>query len=205
MTLANTSETLGTGGVVATHTVGSKEHQVMMMARSDGHVVGSRPDYLVNFPAAANSATRELAEIFNASATLIVRVRGIWIIPTQTAIVGAQMAWDINKISAVGTTGLTAVTPRPQDSGNVAASLTGITFGHSSTAGGTLSHLWFPVFLFNEETSAPNGLIAYQNQLPVLGDTISEIVLRQNEGLQIKSTVGAVGLTGALIQFTVDN
>ncbi|MES2783596.1 MAG: hypothetical protein V4657_12440 [Pseudomonadota bacterium] len=204
MTLPASSETLGTGGVIATSTVGGKEYQVMMHARADGHIVGSRPDYIVNFPAAANSATREVAEIFNASATLVIRVRGIWIIPTQTAIVGAQTAWDINKISAVGTTGLVAVTPRPMDSSNV-VTLTGVTCGHSSTAGGTLNHLWFPVFLFNEETAAPNGLIAYQNQLPTYGDTIAEIVLRQNEGLQIKSTVGAVGLTGCLMQFTVDN
>ncbi len=204
MTLPASSETLATGGIVATSTVASKEYQVMMAARADGHIVGSRPDYIVNYPAAANSATRELGEIFNASASLVIRVRGIWIIPTQTAITGAQMGWDINKISAVGTTSLATVTPRPMDSANT-VTLTSVTFGHSSTAGGTLSHLWFPVFLFNEETAAPNGLIAYQNQLPVYGDTIAEIVLRQNEGIQVKSTVGAVGLTGCLMQFTVDN
>lgn len=204
MTLPASSETLATGGVIATSTVSAKEYQVMMTARADGHIVGSRPDYIVNFPAQTNTATRELAEIFNASASLIIRVRGVWIVPTQTAIVGAQQAWDINKISAIGTTGLTTVTPRPMDSGNT-VTLTSVTCGYNSTAGGTLNHLWFPVFLFNEETSAPNGLIAYQNQLPVYGDTIAEIVLRQNEGLQVKSTVGAVGLTGCIMQFTVDN
>lgn len=205
MTLANSSETMTSGGTGATHTISGKEHPVQMMARADGHIVGSRPDYIVNFTAAANSATRELGEIFNGSADKIIRVRGIWIIPTQTAIVGAQTAWDINKISAVGTTGLVAATPRPMDSGNLAANFTSVTFGHSSTVGGTLNHLWFPVFLFNEETSAPNGLIAYQNQLPTYGDTIAEIVLRQNEGLQVKSTVGVVGLTGCMMQFAVDN
>lgn len=204
MSLPGSSETLGTGGIIATQTVSSKEYQVVMQARADGHVMGSRPDYLVNFPAATNTATRELAQIFNAHASTVIRVRGIWIIPTQTAITGAQQAWDINKISAVGTTGLTTVTPRAMDSANTHA-LTSVTFGYNSTAGGTLAHLWFPVFLFNEETAAPNGLIAYQNQLPTLGDTVCEIVLRQNEGVQVKSTVGAVGLTGCLMQFTVDN
>ncbi len=204
MTLPASSETLTSGGVIATSTVGAKEYQVVMSARADGHILGSRPDYLVNFDAAANSATRELGEIFNASASLVIRVRGIWIIPTQTVIVGAQMQWNINKISSVGTTGLVATTPRPMDTANT-VTLTSVTFGHSSTAGGTLDHLWFPVFLFNEETSAPNGLIAYQNQLPVYGDTIAEIVLRQNQGIQVKSAVGAVGSTGCMIQFTVDN
>lgn len=188
---------------MATHTVSGKEYQAVMLARPDGHLLGTKPDYLVNFPAATNAANREVAEIFNAHATNVIRIRGIWIIPTQTAITGAQQAWDINKISSVGTTALTAVTPRPLDSANV-GTLTSMTFGYNSTAGGALSHLWFPVFLFNEETAAPNGLIAYMNQLPVLGDTVAEIVLRQNEGIQIKQTVGAVGLTGALIQFTLD-
>jgi hypothetical protein len=203
MTLPGSSETLGTGGVVATHTVGSKEYQVVMMARDNGHISGSMADYLVSFPAATNTATRELGEIFNASASLIIRVRGIWIIPTQTAITGAAVSWDVNKISAVGTGGST-VTPRPMDSAN-SVTLTSVTCAHTSTGGATLSHLWFPVFLFNEETAAPVGLIAYQNQLPVLGDTVCEIVLRQNEGIQVKSTAGTVGLTGCLMQFTVDN
>ncbi len=203
MTLPNSSETMSGGGAGATHTISAKEYPAVMIARADGHLVGTKPDYLVSFPAVANAVNREVAEIFNAHATNPIRVRGIWIIPTQTAITGAQQAWDINKISAVGTTALTTVTPRAQDSGN-AGTLTSMTFGYGSTAGGTLNHLWFPVFLFNEETSAPNGLIAYMNQLPVYGDSVSEIVLRQNEGIQVKQTVGAVGLTGALIQFALD-
>ena len=204
MTLPASSETVTTGGVIATSTVSSKEYQVVMLARSDGHILGSKADYIVNFPAQTNTATREVAEIFNASATLIIRVRGVWIIPTQTAITGAQTAWDLNKISAVGTTGLVSVTPRAMDSNNT-VTLTSVTTGYNSTAGGTLDHLWFPIFLFNEETAAPNGLIAYQNQLPTYGDTVAEIVLRQNQGLQVKSTVGTVGLTGCMMQFTVDN
>lgn len=204
MSLPGSSETVSTGGVIATQTVSGKEYQVIMQARADGHVIGSRPDYLVNFPAAANAVNRELAEIFNAHASTVIRIRGIWIIPTQTAITGAQQAFDVNKISAVGTTGLTAVTPRAMDTSNTHA-LTSITFGYNSSAGATLNHLWFPVFLFNEETSAPVGLIAYQNQLPLLGDSVMEIVLRQNEGIQVKQTVGTVGLTGCLMAFTVDN
>lgn len=204
MSFPNSSEVMSGGGTGATHTVSGKEYPAVVLARSDGHLVGTKPDYLCNFPAAANAVNREVAEIFNGHATNPIRIRGIWIIPTQTVIVGAQMAWDINKISAVGTTGLTAVTPRPQDSAS-AGTLTTMTFGHSSTAGGTLNHLWFPVFLFNEETNAPNGLIAYQNLIPSYGDSVSQIVLRQNEGIQIKQTVGAVGLTGAMIQFALDS
>ncbi len=204
MTFANASETLGTGGVIATHTANSKEHQVVMVARADGNLVGTKPDYLVNFPAVANAANREVAEVFNAHATNVMRIRGIWIIPTQTIITGAAQEFALNKISAIGTTGLATVTPRPQDSGN-AGTLTSMTCGYGSTAGGTLAHLWFPIYLYNEETSPAVGLIAYQNQLPVYGDSISEIVLRQNEGIQLKQVAGAVGLTGAMIQFALDS
>jgi hypothetical protein len=184
------------------HTIDSKEHQVVMLARADGHLVGTKPDYIANFAAQTNAVNREVAEIFNAHATNVMRIRGIWLIPTQTAITGAQQAFDVNKISAVGTGG-TSVTPRPQDSGNP-GTLTSMSAAYGSTGGATLSHLWFPIFLFNEETAAPVGLVAYQNQLPVYGDSVSEIVLRQNEGIQIKQTVGTVGLTGAMIQFALD-
>ena len=203
MALPGSQETMSGGGIGATHTIAGKEYPAVMIARPDGHLAGTKPDYIVNFPAQANSATREVAEIFNTS-TAPVRIRGIWIIPTQTVIVGAQMQWDINKISSAGTTGLVAITPRAMDSAN-AGTLTGITAGYNSTAGGTLNHVWFPVFLFNEETSAPNGLLAYMNQLPTYGDTIAEIILRQNEGIQVKSVIGAVGVTGCMIQFTLDS
>jgi hypothetical protein len=205
MTLAGSSETGVGGGTIATSTVGGKEHQVVMQARADGHIIGSRPDYMVMFPAAANAANRAMGAIFNASADKILRVRGIWLIPTQTVIVGAAMQYDINKINTAPTTGAVARTPRPLDSANVAANFTSISFVDSYTAGGALVHQWFPVYLYNEETAPPVGMIAYMNQLPVLGDTIMEIVLRQNEGVEVKQIAGAVGLTGVLMAFTIDN
>jgi hypothetical protein len=205
VTLPGSSETLGTGGIIATQTVSSKKYQAVMIARPDGHLAGTKPDFMAWFPPQTNAAGREVAEVFNAHATNLVRIRGIWLVPTQTVITGVAIGFDINKISAVGTTGLTTVTPRPQDSGN-AGTLTSITAGYGSTAGGTLSHLWFSAYLYNEETSPAVALIAYQNLLPTYGDTINEIVLRQNEGIQVKQQAsGTVGLTGALIQFTLDS
>ena len=201
MTLPNSSETLGTGGVAATHLVSAKEYQAVMLARADGHLIGTKPDYLANFAAGANAVGRELGEVFNAG-TNVVRIRGIWVVPTQTVITGAQQAFDVNKITSVGTGG-TAVTPRPQDSGNT-GTLTNITCAYGSSGGAASAFTWFPIFLYNEETSPAVGLVAYQNQLPVYGDSVSEIVLRQNEGIQVKQTIGAVGLTGLMVQFALD-
>lgn len=205
MTLPGSSETVSSGGVIATHTISGKEYPVQMLAGADGHLIGTKPDYMAFFPPQTNAVGRELGEIFNTDATKVVRVRGIWIMPTMLAVTGAQMVYDINKISTAGTTGLTAVTPRLMDSAATTPGLTNITCGYGSTAGGTLNHLWWQVQHWNEETLAPNAMLAYFNQLPQFGDRICEIILRQNEGVQVKQTTGTVGQTGLLINFALDN
>jgi hypothetical protein len=203
--LPNDSVTVtpGSGATVATHSVSSKEYQVFMEADSNGHLIGSRPGFLAWYTAATNASGRSVADLFNADASLLVKVRGIWIVPTLTAITGAQISFDVNKTSAVGTGG-TAVTPRKLDSADAALD-TDITARWGATGGNTLDHLYFTVYAFNEETNASIGLLAYQNQLPTMGDRVVEIVLRQNQGIQIKqSNATAVGLTGALIYFVVE-
>lgn len=205
MTLANDSilVTPGSGATVATHLAGGKEYQVTMEADHIGHIKGSRDAFMAFFPAVLNASAREVAELFNAHATLIVRVQGIWIMPTLTAITGVQIGFGINKISAKGTTGLVAVTPRPLDS-NFTALDVAITAGYASTAGGTLNHLFWTSYFFNDETN-PSSIIGLINQLPVVSDKVVEIVLRQNQGVQVKQSVAAtVGLTGALMYFTVE-
>lgn len=205
MTLPNDSVlvTPGSGATVATHLVAAKEYQVVMEADIDGHIKGSRASFTAFFPAVTNAANREVAELFNADASLIVRVQGIWIMPSLTAITGVQIGFDINKISAVGTTGSTAITPRPLDS-NFTALDTDITARYGSTAGATLNHLFWTSYFFNDETN-PSSIIGLINQLPVVSDKVVEIVLRQNQGVQVKESVTAtVGLTAALMYFTVE-
>jgi hypothetical protein len=209
MTLAGDSilVTPGSGATVATHTVSSKEYQVVMQAGVDGHILDSKEGFLVWYTPGTNAANREVAELFNADATAIVRIRGIWLVPTLTAVTGIQHIFEVNKISAVGTTGSTTVTPRKLDS-SFAALNANITARFGSTAGATLDHLFFNIYVFNEETAAGGtvGLVAYQNQLPSLGRDTVEITLRQNQGLQIKELESGTeaGLTGALIYFVVE-
>jgi hypothetical protein len=193
----------GTGTAVRTTTIGGVEYQVVVEADSSGHMIGSRPGYTASYTAATNAASREVAELFNASATAIVRVRGIWIIPTATSITGVQIGFDINKISAVGTTGSTVITIRKLDT-NLPALDAGITARFGSTAGATLNHLWWQHYHFNDEAQDLQT-VSLVNQLPVQGDRVVELVLRQNEGVQVKQSVTAtVGLTGALIYFVTD-
>jgi hypothetical protein len=80
-----------------------------------------------------------------------------------------------------------------------------ITAAFGSTGGATLDVLLYQNYFFNEETVASTELIQFYNLLPVIGDSAIEIVLRQNQGIQIKQSVAAtVGLTGALIYFVTE-
>lgn len=205
MTLANDSilVTPGSGATIATHLAGGKEHQVIVEADHLGHIKGSRDGFLLYFTAATNAANRRVGDLFNADATAIVRVQGIWIIPTLTAITGVQIGFGIKRTSAVGTGG-TVETPRKLDEsqGNLNAN---ITARSGATGGATVVYTYFPSFFFNDETNAGAGFVAYQNQLPVIADKVVEIVLRQNQGLMVQQDITQiVGLTGALMYFVVE-
>lgn len=193
--------TAGSGTSIASNLVSGSQYQAVVVADNTGNILGSRADWMAYFTPTTNAASREAAELFNASSTAIVRVRGIWIIPTQTAITGVQIGFDVNKISAVGTGG-TSVTPRAMDSTQTALDAN-ITAHFGSSAGATLNFLMWELFFFNDETNPSTPLQATYNQLPEMGDHTVEVVLRQNEGLQVKQSVSAsVGLTGVLMYFT---
>jgi hypothetical protein len=204
LALPGSSETIASGGVIATHTIGGKEYPVEMAAGPDGHIIGSRPDFLLWFAPAANAANRILGDVFN-TGTVPIRIRGIWIIPTNTAVTGAAIDWVIGRTTAIGTGGA-AVTPAPLDttSGSWPAAATARA---NPTGGATAGTPLFNVYSFNEETNAGIILLPYQNQLPQLGDRMLEVVLRQNEGMAVRqsATANTVGLTGVLMLAAFDN
>lgn len=195
--------TPGSGATVATHLASGKEYQVVMEADALGHIKGSRDGFLCSFTPATNAANRRVADLFNADATAIVRIQGIWIQPTLTAITGVNIAFATKRTSAVGTGG-TAETPRPLDTTQAALDAD-ITARSGATGGATEVYTYLTQYFLNDETNAPAGLISLINQLPILGDKVVEIVLRQNQGILIQQVVTAtVGLTGALIYFVVE-
>lgn len=191
--------TVGAGTDLAAVDVNSKLHQVAMLAEADGTVIGSLPDYFWWFTPATNAASRSWADIFNAHASLVLRVRGIWVVPTATAITGVNIGFDVNKISAVGTGG-TVITGRSLDSSFPAVDAA-ITARITATGGATLAHLLMAGYHFNEETNASLPLLQHQNLIPSgIGSRVAEIVLRQNQGVQVKQhAAGTVGLTGVLM------
>lgn len=214
MTQANDSilVTPGSGATVATHSAGSKEHQVIMWADASGHIVGSKPTYFYLIPSQVhvNSASTVHWDMFNADATLIVRVLSILQIPNiTTAVTGVVFGWLLERTTAVGTAG-TAITAWLPDSTQISLDAD-ITCRSKPTGGATQSTDLRNYSLSSEETNAATIQIASQGGLeliPVALQPISGgqgIVLRQNEGIRcVQVTASAAGNTGWLICFTVE-
>ena len=220
MTQANDSVlvTPGSGATIATHLVGGKEHQVVMLADADGQVHGSLESYLYATPAAAVGASKLYFDLFNASGSgKKIDVRGVWVIPkTDVAVTGALgIRVDLYRTSAVGTGGTAAVyrsaTPDvaggnicPLDTTNAALPAQ-ITARHLLTAGATIDDWLFPTYSLGEETATSQAYMSqYQNLLPALS-VGQKLTLREGEGLLAKQgTVAATGSIGFLAVFTVE-
>ena len=69
MSLADSSVaiTAGSGTTIATSTVGSKLHQVVMQADASGHIAGSLPTYFYCSPPSAVGANKLHLDLFNAT------------------------------------------------------------------------------------------------------------------------------------------
>lgn len=187
----------------------SLEVQLFGELDADGHIIGSRPLYTVWFPPVLVANNREVGEIFNAHATEVVRLRGIWIVSTNTIITGVQLGFSINQITTVGSTGSTTRTPRKTDKQFSHTLNASITCRDGSTAGATLDYLHWVNYMYNDETSAGSALSWAFNAMPEQkGEGVFQFVLRQNEGIQVKITQltgTAAGLVGCLMYFAVDN
>lgn len=211
-TLAGSSETPASGGVIATHTVASKEHQVMMNADISGHIWGSKPVYAYNIASQVHVAAANTVhwDMFNADATLIVRVLSIKQIPNiTTAVTGVVFDWLLERTTAVGTGG-SAQTAWLSDL-NDAALDADITCRSKPTGGATQSTDLRNYSLSSEETNAATIQVASMGGLELIPEALGlqnfgrGLVLRQNQGLRcVQITNSAAGNTGWLIVFTVE-
>jgi hypothetical protein len=214
MTLAGDSilVTPGSGATVATHTVASKEHQVVMVADAAGHILGSKPEYIYLIPSQVHVAAANAVhwDLFNADATVVVRVLSILQIPNiTTAVTGIVFDWLLERTTAVGTGGST-ITAWQADLNDPALDAD-ITCRSKPTGGATASTDLRNYSLSSEETNTGTIIIASQGGLelvprPLLaGEGGEGIVLRQNQGLRcVQVTNSAAGNTGWLITITVE-
>lgn len=211
MTLAGDSilVTPGSGATVATHTVASKEHQVVMIADADGHIRGSKGAFAVNiasqvFVASANTVHWDL---FNADATVLVRVHSVVIIPDMVTAVatGVATSWKLARTTNVGTGG-SAVTPWPLDTSVSPALDADITCRSKPTGGAAEGTILRNFQLHGEETNTGTMIAASLGGFELLPDFIRDyggVLLRQNQGLRcVQITSTALGNAGFFIGFT---
>jgi hypothetical protein len=204
--------TPGTGATVATHTVNSKEHQVVMVADEHGHILGSRDIYIAMIPSQVHVAAANTVhwDLFNADAALLVRVMSILQIPNiTTAVTGVVFDWLLERTTAVGTGG-TVITPWLPDTSQTALDAD-VTCRSKPTGGATASTDLRNYSLSSEETNTATIQIASLGGLELIPDALLPvtgrhgILLRQNQGLRcVQVTNSAAGNTGWLITFTVE-
>jgi hypothetical protein len=211
MTKADGSATAVGGDLIATFAETSKEHQVVMQAGVDGHILGSKGLFWYYIAEQVHVAAASTIhwDMFNADATVLIRVLSIRQRPSIiTAVTGVATAWTFQRTSAVGTGGSaqTAVLSDTSQTGLDAD----VTCRSKPTGGATPSTALAGYSLHSEETNAGTIAVVSQGGLelvpPIYGpDMYKErgILLRQNQGLSVTQTTNSsAGNTGWLIVFT---
>lgn len=206
--------TPGTGATVATHTVSSKEYQVVMTSDADGQIRGSLPAWGLVIPPAAVGASKIYFDLFNNQASTTLRLRKLFgIVATDVAVTGTLgIRVDTMRTSAVGTGGTAAV--GPASASKTAAAFWPFTPGNTLPAGvtaravptgGATDEAWlFPSYLFTEETNVSSQVTQFFNLLPEL-TTEQSIELPTGKGLKVvQGTVASVGTVAFLAVFTVE-
>ncbi len=197
--------TPGSGTTIATHLAASKEHQVVVLADSNGNLHGTRETFVVSSGNSANVAAARTThvDIFNATGSGVVLVlESLLIIPTLTAVSGIGLAWEVIRTSAVGTGG-TTLTPRPMDTTN-AALPGGVTARSKPTGGATTDvAILFPN-TSSEETVPYASLASSINHIPKPTLFSQPLVIRENQGLKLDQvTSSAVGSTNVVLIFGI--
>lgn len=203
MTVANDSilVTPGTGATVATHLVGSKEHQVVMLADAAGQLIDDPVNvYVASTLAAAKSAGRVYLSINNADASLVVDVLGVWAAQEATAAVtGLVRGYRLGRHNSGHTAGTSNGWQRlDTTTAALDADITVRSVGVScSVVGENLA----AVGIGEEETGAGGAQRHWLWNWKIEG---VPVVLRQNEGLALyQDGTAGTGLLSAGIIFRV--
>jgi hypothetical protein len=194
MTLPATSANSSDGSVIATHTVGGKEYQVVMVADESGHLVQTLPSYSFYIKAQAGAANKDHFDIFNAAGSgKVLEIRGLWVAPSLIAAVTGTVSpdFDFIRTSAVGTGGTAlsykaATFPNisPMDTTNAALPAQ-LTMRAAPTGGATASEALFSQYITQEETQAGSQLAQWFNVLPetAVGQRYS---LQEGQGFKLR-------------------
>lgn len=194
-----------TGVETATHEVGGKHYQALVLADETGFL-GERPRYRFISPSSAVGASKVHCDLFNAAGSgKVVKILSVFVYPDiDTAVTGVEAAEvALSRTTAVGTGGTAAT--------NDSASLTAPTISRfdtadavvpaqitarsapagGATAGAYLGSRW----VFTEETNA-GAAIASAMGSDLIRNEGAKLLLREGEGVRVVQ--GAVASVGAL-------
>lgn len=214
MTASNDSilVTPGSGATVATHLVNSKEHQVVMVADEYGSIQGAAGAYRMIVNGSAVGANKVHCDLFNADATLIVKIVSAKVIPDiDTAVTGVVSAEiSLTRTTAVGTggtaatldnTALTGISISELDTG-LAALDADITARTQTAGGATAGAILGTRHVFMEETNAGAALAAAFGAEFI--NPGYPVILRQNQGIRfVQGSVASVGTLNFEVTFEV--
>jgi len=202
--------TPGSGATIATHIIGGKKHQVVLVADQDGHIQGTGAAYeLVQVPRVTTAAATDFFDLFNATGSgKVIRIRGLYpmIEITAASAIVPTFRFDMIRTSAVGTGGTTATFEGASSPSAGGLSISRLSTADASTlpaqitarslptGGATAAHWLFPMSLQTEETNASTTLVQGINMIPQLPyDQAYE--LQENQGIKIRQ-ITATASTG---------
>jgi hypothetical protein len=202
----NSSIALPYGGIqVASENISGHEHQLMIQANPKGYPLGDIPTYSAWSGAITAAANRPYMHIFNAVGSLkVVKMRKVFIQPAVVATALAGQTWRVRRTSTVGGAGNVNVNIRKHGSTFTPDVPAQITAGHSFTAGGTLVFDYFDLPLSVEETQPGVHMLWKDNILPTDGDTVSDYILPEGEGLSFINVTGGTYAWTVLAIFTIE-
>lgn len=214
MTIANDSIQVnaGTGPLVATHLVGGKEHQVVMVADENGYIAGALPRYRLVIPSQAVGANKVYCDLFNAAGSgKIVRVASVFVYPDiDTAVTGTVAAEvALSRTTAAGTGGTAAVNDGTAINAPTITRLdttdpvvpAQITARSAPTGGATAGAYLGSRWVFTEETNAGSAIAGALGADLIRNDG-SKLILREGEGMRVlQGTVASVGTIAVEINF----
>lgn len=197
--------TPGVGATVGTHDVDGKKYQGFVQVGPAGHIKGTAPTYVVATGNQTNVAAARTThfDLFNAVGSgVVVKIYGVYIIPTLAAVTGVGLTWEIAKSSSSGNAG-TGLTIRSFDSSNVSVPAE-VTARAKPASGATLDFVWIYVNGSSEETLPYASLASTLNLVPKTEDS-QPIVLREGEGIKIdQTTSSSVGSTNIQVLMTIE-
>ena len=208
----NVAITAGAGTTIASDDVGGVQYQRMKVAfgvdgaASDVHndnpfpvIERGIPTYFFSTALAVGAAAKIYLDIFNATGSgKVLKLRGLYVISNQAAVVGVPIQWTLARPTAVGTGG-TALTAGQADLSD-AAIPAGVTARHAATAGATTGGALFDFYTTSEETLPGNALTSMINWC-IMAPGVTPITVRENQGVKLthvtSSTTGSWMVTAA--------